>query len=393
VENYIIGRQPILGRDLQIHAYELLYRNGPLSGIDGTAATQQIITDLLLEQGLSETVGDHKAFINLTRENLLSPILESLPKEQIVLEILEDVSIDEQLIEIVKSLSDQGHTIALDDFVFSPEWEPLIELADIIKLDLRVQTREQNSELIKKLKSRNVELLAEKVESYEEYEFFLNLGCDYFQGFFFCEPSLVKGTKLNSNQSATLRLLSEINDPEVLADDIASIIQQDIGLAHKLLKYINSAFFALPEKIGSIKHASVLLGLKEIKRWATLITISNLSDKPEQLLHLSLQRAKMCELLASRSGERDTSPYFLIGLFSTLDAFLDMQMEEVLDKLNLSEQITEALTTQEGKAGMFLENIIHYQKWELDDVDLDLDKMSGIFHESLKWEKELLSNL
>lgn len=382
-----------MGRDLQIHAYELLYRDGPLSNIDGTAATKQIITDLLLEQGLSETVGDHKAFINLTRENLLSPILESLPKKQIVLEILEDVSIDEQLIEAVKSLSEQGYTIALDDFVFSPEWEPLIDLADIIKLDLRVQTREQNSELIKKLKSRNVELLAEKVESYEEYEFFLNLGCDYFQGFFFCEPSLVKGAKLNSNQSTTLRLLSEINDPNVLADDLANVIQQDVGLSHKLIKYINSAFFSLPQKVESIKHAVVLLGLNEVKRWATLISISQLSDKPDQLLHTSLQRAKMGELLAAQTGESDTAPYFLIGLFSTLDALLDMPMDQVLEKLNLSEQATEALTAREGKAGMLLENIIHYQKWELEDVEFDLDEMSGIFRESLAWEKELLSNL
>ncbi len=391
--NYIIGRQPILGRDLQVHAYELLYRNGPLSGMDGTAATQQIITDLLLEQGLSETVGTHKAFINLTRENLLNPILEALPKEQVVLEILEDVAIDDQLIAAVKSLSTQGYTIALDDFVFSPEWEPLIELANIIKLDLRVQTREQNSELIKRLKSRNVELLAEKVESYEEYEFFLNLGCDYFQGFFFCEPSLVKGTKLNSNQSATLRLLSEINNPDVLADDIAAVIQQDVGLSHKLLKYINSAFFSLSQKIESIKHAIVLLGLDEVKRWATLIAISDISDKPDQLLHLSLQRAKMSELLAAYSGEKDTSPYFLIGLFSTLDALLDLPMEEVLEKLNLSEQATEALISREGKAGIFLKNIIYYQKWELEEVEFDLDKMSAIFHESLKWERELLSNL
>lgn len=393
MSNYIIGRQPILGRDLQLYAYELLYRNGSFDEIGGTAATQQILTDMLLEKGLSETVGKHKAFINLTRENLLNPMLEALPKGQVVLEILEDVEIDDQLINAVQSLSDQGYVIALDDFIFSPEWEPLVDLADIIKLDLRVQTRDQNSQLIEQLKPRNVKLLAEKVESYEEYQFFLNLGCDYFQGFFFCEPTEVKGTRISNNQMASLRLLSEINRSDVTVDELEKVIQHDIGLTFKLLKYINSAFFSLPVKIESIKHAVVLLGLNEVKRWATLISISELSEKPEQLIHTTLQRAKMCELLALQAGEPSGDSFFLVGLLSTLDALLDIPMEKAVQQLTLAAPISKALISREGKAGHFLENVIRYQRWELDEIETDTNKMSELFSESLLWEKEVIANL
>ncbi len=393
MSNYIIGRQPILGRDLQLYAYELLYRNGSFDEIDGTAATQQILTDMLLEKGLSETVGKHKAFINLTRENLLNPMLEALPKGQVVLEILEDVEIDNQLINAVQSLSDQGYVIALDDFVFSPEWEPLVDLADIIKLDLRVQTRDQNSQLIEQLKPRSVKLLAEKVESYEEYQFFLNLGCDYFQGFFFCEPTEIKGTRISNNQMASLRLLSEINRPDVTVDELEKVIQHDIGLTFKLLKYINSAFFSLPVKIESIKHAVVLLGLNEVKRWTTLISVSELSEKPEQLIHTTLQRAKMCELLALQAGEPSGDSFFLVGLLSTLDALLDIPMEKAVQQLTLAAPISRALISREGKAGHFLENVIRYQRWELDEIETDTNKMSELFSESLLWEKEVIANL
>lgn len=181
---------------------------------------------------------------------------------------MENVAVDLRIINNLKEFSQQGYTIALDDFVYSDEWKPLIEFADIIKLDVLEMGEERTRNAIKHLKSYNIKLLAEKVETHEEFQYLSELGCDYFQGFFFNKPNTVPGKRLGVNQTAAIRLLTIINDPEVEIDQLAKTISLDVGLSYKLLHYINSAFFALPSKIESIQHAISYLGLKEVKRWS-----------------------------------------------------------------------------------------------------------------------------
>lgn len=389
MESFVIGRQPILDKKLQLVGYELLYRNGDIETIDCGTATNEIITDVLLERGLSQTVGDQVAFINLTRENLLNPAIEALPTDKVVLEILEDVEIDDQLIDAVRNLSEKGYTIALDDFVYSSAWESLIDLAKIIKLDLRVQSREQNIELIDNLKHRGIKFLAEKVESYEEYREFLELGCDYFQGFFFCQPVNVKGVKLNSNKLATLKLISAINKPDISTNELEELIKHDVGLSVKLLKYINSAFFALPNTIESIKQAIVLLGLNELKKWATLLSLVSLSNKPDTLIRTTLQRARMCELIAENIDKPSSGSYFLTGLLSTLDALMDRPLNELINEMQLAPFVADALIERKGNAGKVLDNVVSFQEWKTDNIELPMTELNDAFLQSIDWEREL----
>ncbi|WP_427501441.1 EAL and HDOD domain-containing protein [Methylomonas sp. MED-D] len=364
--DFLIGRQPILDRDLSTFAYEILFRGKDfdLSQQDGAAnATRQVITDTILEIGLNELVGPHKAFINFTGRNLLDNIPLHLPKDRIVIEVLESVAVDDAIVANLKALSELGYTIALDDFVLTPEWRPLLEIADIVKLDVMADGLEKSHALIIELKGYGLSLLAEKVETHEEFQALKEWGCELFQGFFFSKPNLVEGKRLGVSQASAIRLMSAVNQPDVEFSEIGRIVSQDVGLSFKLLHYINSAFFALPRKIESIQHAIVCLGLIEVKRWVNILTLSSLSDKPSSVLQNVLVRAKLCELLAQETGQ-DRELFFFVGMLSGLDALLDMPLPKVIEQLPLSDDIMQAVLEYAGGPGEALKFCVAHERWE-----------------------------
>ncbi|NOS73543.1 MAG: HDOD domain-containing protein [Methyloglobulus sp.] len=395
---FIIGRQQILDQKLNIYAYELLFRGKDLDLNDkgeATQATNQIITDSILELGLNNLVGLHKAFINFTTQNILEKTPLNLPKDRIVIEVLENVDIDLRVINNLKEFSEQGYTIALDDFVFSDEWYPLLEFANIIKLDVMAMGEARTRQVISDLKPFGIELLAEKVETYEEFQYLSELGCDYFQGYFFHKPNLVPGKRLGVNQTAALRLLTIINDPDVEFDKLSKAISLDPGLSYKLLHYINSAFFELPSKMESIHRAISYLGLKELKRWSNILTLAALSNKPDAVLQNALIRGKMCELLGKLIGEK-AEHFFLVGILSSLDSILDLPLEEALQQLPLADDIVSAVLNKKGLAGEALECVINYEHWNLSGMyykNLDQKLISEAYFESITWAKDVLSNL
>jgi c-di-GMP phosphodiesterase len=395
---FIIGRQQILDQKLNIYAYELLFRGKDLDLNDkgeATQATNQIITDSILELGLNNLVGSHKAFINFTTQNILEKTPLNLPKDRIVIEVLENVDIDLRVINNLKEFSEQGYTIALDDFVFSDEWYPLLEFANIIKLDVMAMGEARTRQVISDLKPFGIELLAEKVETYEEFQYLSELGCDYFQGYFFHKPNLVPGKRLGVNQTAALRLLTIINDPDVEFDKLSKAISLDPGLSYKLLHYINSAFFELPSKMESIHRAISYLGLKELKRWSNILTLAALSNKPDAVLQNALIRGKMCELLGKLIGEK-AEHFFLVGILSSLDSILDLPLEEALQQLPLADDIVSAVLNKKGLAGEALECVINYEHWNLSGMyykNLDQKLISEAYFESITWAKDVLSNL
>ncbi len=275
--DFIIGRQQILDRNLNIYAYELLFRGQSLDLNDkeeATQATNQIITDAIIEMGINNIVDEHRAFINFTTQNILEKTPLSLPKDRIVIEVLENVKIDLRVINNLREMSQQGYLIALDDFVFTEEWKPLVEFADIIKLDVLEMGEAKVRDVIAQLVPYKLKLLAEKVETHHEYEYLRELGCEYFQGFFFSKPNLVAGKRIGVNQLAAVRLLTTINSPNVEFDALAKVISEDVGLSYKLLHYINSAFFSIPTKIQSINQAIAYLGMTELKRWINILMLS-----------------------------------------------------------------------------------------------------------------------
>ena len=394
----IIGRQQIFDQKLNIYAYELLFRGNDfdLNHKEGaTQATNQVITDTILELGLNTIVGPHKAFINFTTQNILDKTPLHLPKDRIVIEVLENVEIDSRIVANLKELSNLGYLIALDDFVFSDEWTPLVEFADIIKLDILEMGESKTRELIKRLKPYNVHLLAEKVETYSEYQYLLELGCDYFQGFFFNKPNIVSGKRISVNQTAAIQLLNTVNNPDVEFEDLTKIISLDVGLSYKLLHYINSAFFALPNKVSSINHAISYLGLKEIKRWINILTLASLSNKPEAVMQNALIRGKMCEELAGLSGNKSDN-FFLIGILSNLDSLLDMPLNEALSQLPLADDIVAAILNKEGLGGEALKCVISYEHWDISSIsfrDIDQSVIGDAYIHSINWAKDVMSNI
>jgi len=396
--DFLIGRQQILDQKLDIYAYELLFRGSDFdlkNKSEATQATNQIITDSIIELGLNNLVGSHKAFINFTSQNILEKTPLSLPKDRVVIEVLENVAVDLRIINNLREFSQQGYTIALDDFVFSDEWRPLIEFADIIKLDVLEMGEERTRNAIKHLKPYNIQLLAEKVETHAEFEYLRELGCDYFQGFFFNKPNTVPGKRLGVNQTAAIRLLTLINDPDVEIEKLAKTISLDVGLSYKLLHYINSAFFALPSKIESIRHAISYLGLKEVKRWSNILTLASLSNKPKAMLQNALIRGKMCEHLGKLIDEK-ADHFFFVGILSSLDSILDLPIDEALQQLSLTNEIKAAILNKQGLPGEALDCVINYENWNLPGMyfrNLDQKLISEAYFKSITWAKEVLNHL
>ncbi len=353
-ETYI-GRQAIYDRNLGVHGYELLYRAGATSQVadhtDGDQATARMIANAFLEQGAGNLVGDGVCFVNLTKSFLTGKLPLPLPVDRVVIEVLEDVIPTPEIIEGVRRLRDQGVRVAMDDYIHRSENHELLELCDYVKIDLRVQDREATIELLKLLKPYGLKLLAEKVETMEEMRFCQEAGFDYFQGFFLTKPEVIKGKGVPANRIALLRMLSRLLDPNVEVEELEEMIEQDVSLAYRLLRYANSSVYAPSQPITAIGQTLMMLGLKAVQKIVSLIVLVELDDRPGDLLGQSLVRAKMCEVLAARAGFDDTTQHYTAGLLSTLDALTSTPMPTVLNYLPLANDLEGALLGVEGDLG------------------------------------------
>ncbi len=360
-----IARQPIFDRDARVYAYELLFRatDGPTSAgaVNGDQATSQVLWNTFTVFGLDSLVGEARAFINFTRELLLDDNPLPLPPDRVVIEILEDVAVDADLVAAVGRLVERGYTIALDDFAYHESWQPLVDLAHVVKLDVMALGPDALRDHVARLRPLGLKMLAEKVETREELEALRDLGFDYFQGFFLARPTVVRGRRTPANRIAVLQLIARLNRPDVEVKEVEALISRDVAMSYKLLRYINSALFALPREVASIRQAVVFLGLKAIRRWASLIAMSGFDDKPTELLVIAMQRARMCQNLAEAAGLPEPESHFTVGLFSALDAVLDMPMEQVVEELPLGDDTRAALLERTGPYGPTLACTLAYE--------------------------------
>lgn len=394
VANAFVARQAIFDRSLDVVGYELLFRRAAGDTTaqfeDRDRASMSVLLDSFLDLGLDQLVGEVPAFLNLTRSFFLSARNMPLPRERVVLELLEGEQIDAPLIESVRGYAQGGYRIALDDFEFEPGMEPLLEIADIVKLDVLALSPTQLEQQVEIVRPYDVVLLAEKVETTEHYEFCKDLGFDLFQGYFLCRPNVMGGHRIPANRLATLRLLAKLQDPHVELEALERVIREDLSLSYKLLRLINSAYYGLSQKVESIKQTLVLLGLHHIRAWVSLLTLSSLDDKPDELMATAMIRAKMCELLAERAGIEGADVYFTAGLFSTLDALLDMSMEDILEQLPLAADLNEALLERGGGMGEALECVVSYERGEWDEVafrDLDAPGIRGAYLDAVEFSR------
>ena len=302
-----VGRQPIYDRKIHVVGYELLFRSGgnmadAFQKIGADGATSTTIINSYLEIGLDKLVGNHYAFINLTEKFLLSDDALPISPKQVVLEVLENITITDDIVKAVERLKLEGFIIALDDYIYNPAHKPLISLVDIIKIDVLQLDQQQLIEHVYTLKRHNVKLLAEKVETMDEFAFCHKLGFDYFQGYFLSKPRVIKSTSLASNKLAVLNLLSVLMNPDSQIEEIEEAMAFDVSISYKMLKLINSAIFNLNRTVESIQQAIVILGRKKLRSWASLIALANLDDRPSEMVHLAMTRAKMCEILAEKAN-------------------------------------------------------------------------------------------
>lgn len=264
----------------------------------------------------------------------------------------------------LKSLREDGYSIALDDYLFNPELGALEEFADIIKVDILEVGPKKLLEHVGRLKQKGIRLLAEKVETREQYEFCRKIGFDYFQGYFFSKPKIIKGRSLPSNKLTTLELLSSVYDPDVDMHILSNIISKDVSLSQKLLKFASTV--SGTHQVTSIHDAVLRFGLDRLQSWASMLVLSGVDDKPIELFNTSLIRAKFCELVGTQVGDLSRESYFTVGLFSTLDAVMDASLEDLLSQLNFDPKIKEALVCAHGSLGVALNAAKAIEQGEID---------------------------
>ncbi|MCC6363725.1 MAG: HDOD domain-containing protein [Bryobacterales bacterium] len=354
-----VARQPIIDCTRSVIGYELLYRHSASSlcfdAVDGCSASAHVISHSLFGAGLENLVSGKLAFINFTRQLLVQGFPNLLPNDSVVVEILETIHPDEEVIAACRSLKKQGYLLALDDYVHSEAFEPLLQCAAIVKFDVKSAGLVRPDRQVPHFQTRGLKALAEKIETWADFERAQVLGYSYFQGYFFARPVLVAGRRTPSLKLSQCQLLEAVQHPDLDFAKIERIIKQDVSLSYKLLRYINSARFARPITIDSIGQSLLLLGEVEVRRWASLLLLCSLGEnKTRELVILALVRARFCELLgeAARMPDRKAS-LFLMGMFSLLDALLDANLEEALQGLPLDKDVTGALLGRSGADSRF----------------------------------------
>lgn len=395
-----IARQPIFDRKQKIFGYELLFRSGLENYFDCPnfdEASSRVIADSFLLFSIDEMTDGTRAFINMTRNILLKDYTTVLPRQTVVAEVLETIEPDADLLDACRRLKTAGFTVALDDFVYRRAYEPILEYVDIVKVDFLATPLERCAELAAALIPRGIKLVAEKVETQESFQQGLQMGYDYFQGYFFSRPVIVSRRDIPASKLHYLRILREINSPTLDFQQLEQTIHGEVSVSYKLLKYINSVAFGLRRQVTSITQALALLGENEIRKWASLLALTNLAlDKPDELVACAQVRAKQCELLAPLVGlPQRSAECFLMGLFSLLDAILDRPMGLILDEIPMAEDVRAALLGEPNRLRRLLELVIAQERGDwpaLEElsagVELAGSSLQQSYLEAIRWSRQ-----
>jgi EAL and modified HD-GYP domain-containing signal transduction protein len=383
-----VARQPIFDRSLHVAGYELLFRGGDATTAlvaDSEGATASVVLGAFTEIGLERRVGAKPAWVNVSREFVLGGLASTMPPSVVGLEILEDELLDERFVHALIELKRQGYRLALDDFEYSVSAERLLGLVDVVKLDLIALGREGMAREVARLKPYGMTILAEKVESHEEHAFCAELGCDLFQGFFFCRPELLHNRGIIANRASMLQIVAALQDPSVQLGQLERMIGRDVGLSFRLLRYINSAFFGLRFEISSIGQALALLGVENLRRWATLTVLASIDGKPPELTVTALVRARFCE----QAGEQLPGPrpgeLFTLGLFSVIDALMDAPIDEVVGMIPFPSDMRDALTERKGEKGALLDCVTALEAGDFDRAQRLVRGAGDLYVEALMW--------
>jgi c-di-GMP-related signal transduction protein len=399
-EGLCVARQPILNANGQVFGYELLYRSGAETGSSSEErdlAAARVLSDAVLAVGLETLTGGRRAFMNMSRGHLLGNVASLLPAKAVVLEVIEKADIDTALIDACRALKGKGYSLALDNFVLDSPAAALLPYANYIKVDA-LQTTPADRQAIRRFVPTTASLVGEKVETAEIYEELRTSGFHLFQGYYFCKPTTFKTGALSARRLAYAQLLTALNDPNVTVNTVEDLIKHDASLSYRVLRCVNSAAYGIQRQIQSIRQAVVMLGLDQIRKWASVWALAGLNEgSSSELVSVAILRARSCELLAQTLINRDeASEYFLLGMCSLLDVILQKPMEEALNDLPLSDTVHRALLGDENLARFVLDAVIAYERGLWDEAER-LSQMAGLapeqlpvaYADSLKWAREL----
>lgn len=396
VDTYF-ARQPILDADRTVRAYEVLYRSGPhalaASHTDGREATAKVLAGAFADVELPDLLSGLPGFVNLPRDFLIDRSLLAFPPDRVGAEVLEDVEADEEVIDALVELRALGYQVALDDFRLGDGRNELLPYADIVKVDVLELDPVELERTARVLRSIDVTLLAEKVETTEDFERTHRFGFELFQGYFFARPELVAARRLDEGKGRLIALLAELHGPNLDIGRVGRAVESHPSLAYQMLRVLNSSAVGLPRRIESIREAVVMLGVRKVTELASVLVLAAQDHKPIELVSLGLTRARMCELMAMAMGRADASSFFTVGVFSVLDALADRPMADVVRMLPLTEDLVSALVDRRGIKGAVLESAIAYERadWEhMPDVGIDARSLSLAYLEAIDYSSSML---
>jgi len=393
-----IARQPILNREQNTHGYELLFRSGPENcflGTDPDMATVSTIDFSLLSVSSALTSG-LPAFINCTHNILARDLITLLPRDRVVVEVLEDVVADEEVIGACDRLRRAGYLIALDDYVPSADTMRLLPYADIVKVDFLATSAARQAAIAADMRRRGVRLVAEKIETREQFDFASQLGYHYFQGYFFCKPQMLTMHDIPCAKLTYFQVLNVANRDYYDVDELERVILREPSLCYRLLRYLNSAAFGL-FPIRSIRHALSLLGQREIQKWVSIVVVISVADdRPSELIASTLTRARTSETLSRLCGI-DSSAAFMVGVMSLMDAILNRPMDAVISQLPLTEECKDALRGSSTGLGRLLQLATSCERGAWEEVagsaaglGLNEDKIWDAFRDACRWSADIL---
>lgn len=399
--NIFVARQPIFDRSNHVYAYELLYRTNENNYFDNSVSSNVATSILLMNTyysfGIDNLIGNGMAFINFSKALIENDIPLLLDEEHIVIELLENIKPDNHLLNKLAYLKERGFKIALDDFTFHYPYIELINLADIIKVDFLNNSLNEIIEIFLKYKKQGKILLAEKVETYELYLWARKVGFDYFQGYYFSKPILMKKNALPDSAYQYFRLIEKLNAQEPNYKEIAHIIETDVTLTYWLLKLINSRF-TLVNNISSIQHGLAILGITSFKKWLSLAMLQNIATlKTPEIVKIAIIRSQFMETVARESSLRKhTEEITFVGILSVIDVLLEVPMDDIVHKLPLSEEVKDTLLNKDTQYGIIYNILKMYETGEFHDlvclcdkIHFNSNKLPKIYCDSVKWAEDL----
>lgn len=400
-----VARQAIFNRSKKVVAYELLFRDSPKNYFPDIAegqATARLIMENQLNLGTRHITSGKKALINIGPESLKLDLCAFLPCQDVVIELLETIEPTDDNYELCRGLFHSNYKLALDDFVYKPQWDRFLKLVKLIKFDIAITPLSEIQPIVTKLQAhKQIKILAEKIETQEDYELALDMGFDYFQGYFFAKPTMIKQNDVDYNYGLVVAIYAEIMKQSPDIKTIASLFELDAALAYKLLRLINSGVLPIQSQISSLKQALVYLGHERLKKFVSLIvTAHTTGKKPAELMQVCVVRARFCELVAKKVNKSQSGEAFLTGLFSLLDAILDQPMSLLVEKLPFPDEIKTALLGDKNTLYYILNVVKAYETgswWALEQAVLLLNIDSAIlpplYQQSVDWADSYKNNI